>query len=128
VKSAIRGCDVVTVRTGARILPVCAELNLEFSPERLLQDFDRTATTGEVRLATRPVRQGRRRQSRVIKLCQLLDFGPLTVGFREGAMTILAAPTTLSPLRRFEAPHPGRCASAYGVAASLHRRLWRARW
>ncbi len=96
VKGEVRGCDVVAVRDGAPTRLVIAELKLGFSLELLLQGVDRMPLADEVWLATRAVRQTRRRQARVVRLCRLLGFGLLAVT-AAGTVTTLAEPEPYRP-------------------------------
>lgn len=96
VKGEIHGCDVVAVRDGAPTRLVIAELKLGFSLELLLQGVDRMAMADEVWLAIRAVRQTRRRQSKVVRLCRLLGLGLLSVA-ATGAVTTLTEPAPYRP-------------------------------
>lgn len=97
VKGEVCGCDVVAVRPGEPPLLLVAELKLSFTLELVLQAVDRLRCADRVYLAVVASRNGRDRDSRVVRLCRLLGLGLLAVDLKIGAVTILAEPAPYRP-------------------------------
>jgi hypothetical protein len=97
VKGEINGCDVVAVKDGEAVRVAIVEMKLGFTLELLLQAVDRLPLADEVWVAVPATRRGRDRDSRVRRLCRLLNIGLMAVSTTAGWVEVLAAPGPYTP-------------------------------
>lgn len=98
VKGEVAGCDVVGVKQGDPTEVVAVELKLGLNLDLILQAVDRMSVADEVWVAVNASRRGRDRDSRVLKLCRLLDLGLLAIHPRQH-VEVLAEPGPYRPRR-----------------------------
>jgi hypothetical protein len=92
VKSEIRGCDVVGVRSNDA--PVIVELKSAFSLQLLFQAMDRLGMTDHVYIAVARPKRGV--TSSALKLCRRIGIGLIIVA-ASGSVEVLADPLPYSP-------------------------------